>query len=105
MTIRAAIGPGAGPAEIVKLVKLPLLIADESPLLAAGSPPHVLLSAQTSGEKCIHRTQFYYFTSSEMVQSILNKFKFNQYIYVYDTAVSSFVKFTVVGIQGGNQLV
>ena len=55
---------GAGPAEIVKLVKLPLLIADESPLLAAGPPPHVLLSVQTPGEKCIHRTQFYHFTSS-----------------------------------------
>ena len=63
----SGLGPGAGPAEIVKLVKLPLLIADESPLLAAGSPPHVLLSAQTPGERCIHRTLFYYFTSSAMV--------------------------------------
>ena len=63
----SGLGPGAGPSEIVKLVKLPLLIADESPLLAAGSPPHVLLSAQTSGKRCIHRTQFYYFTSSAMV--------------------------------------
>ena len=63
----SGLGPGAGPAEIVKLVKLPLLIADESPLLAADSPPHVMLSAQTSGERCIHRTQFYYFTSSAMV--------------------------------------
>ena len=44
----SGLGPGAGPAEIVKLVKLPLLIADESPLLAAGPPPHVLLSAHCS---------------------------------------------------------
>ena len=43
--------PGAGPAEIVKLVKLPLLIADESPLAGCWPPaPCPALCSDARGE-------------------------------------------------------
>ena len=42
----SGLGPGAGPAEIVKLVKLPLLIADESPLLAPAPCPALCSDAR-----------------------------------------------------------